>query len=64
MYIKLVLEYLESINTGGIPTILSSLERVISTELRQTEEDCKNEYMKYASQYFNVKNFPIDDEEL
>lgn len=29
MFLKLSLEYIESINSGGIPQVLTSLDRVI-----------------------------------
>ena len=46
MFLKISYEYIEAINNGGIPQILSSLERVISTEARKILEDLKNEYEK------------------
>jgi len=44
MFINLALEYIHAINTGGVPTILNSLERVISSEIRRVQEETKMEY--------------------
>jgi hypothetical protein len=30
MFVKLSLEYVEAINSGGVPQVLTSLERVIA----------------------------------
>jgi predicted transcriptional regulator with HTH domain len=44
MFLKLTLEYVEAINSGGIPQILTSLDRVIQQEARKVLEDLKNLY--------------------
>jgi hypothetical protein len=49
MFLKLTFEYLDAINNGGVPEILSSLERVISTEARKVIEDLKYEYDRMVS---------------
>lgn len=46
MFLKLAYEYIDAINNGGVPEILSSLERVISSETRKVIEDLKSEYDK------------------
>lgn len=46
MFLKLTFEYIEAINNGGVPQILTSVERVISSEIRKVMETCKAEYDK------------------
>ncbi len=57
MFLKLTYEYLQSINNGGVPEIMNSLERVISTEARKILEDLKSEYDKRVPHiFFNFFN--------
>ena len=46
MFLNLTCEYVEAINNGGIPQILTSIERVISSETRKIMENCNSEYEK------------------
>lgn len=46
MFLKLTYEYVDAINTGGIPQILTSIERVISSETRKIVETTKAIYEK------------------
>ena len=46
MFLKLSYEYVESINNGGVPQILTSIERVISSETRKIVETTKSYYDK------------------
>lgn len=57
MFLKLTFEYVEAINNGGVPQILTSVERVISSEIRKIMENCKAEYDKQVYImifYFNL----------
>lgn len=49
MFCNLTVEYLQAINTGGIPQILTSLERVISSEVRRIQEEVRTEFQKRAN---------------
>ena len=51
MFLKLTFEYLEAINNGGVPQILTSVERVISSEIRKIMETCKAEYDKQVQDF-------------
>ena len=64
MFINLALEYIHAINTGGVPTILNSLERVISSEIRRVQEETKMEYQRVISKEFPADKMPFDDVEM
>ncbi|EAS02056.2 amine-terminal domain guanylate-binding protein (macronuclear) [Tetrahymena thermophila SB210] len=64
MFLGLVQEYLQSINTGGIPTILNSLESVISQQVRKEFEDARAEYLRRVNLVFSVDKLPIDEEKF
>ena len=42
MFLKITLEYVDTINNGGIPQILTSLDRVILQEVRNIVEELKS----------------------
>ncbi|KAL4491464.1 hypothetical protein ABPG72_008120 [Tetrahymena utriculariae] len=64
MFMGLVIEYLQAINSGGVPTILNSLESVISSQIRKVYEEARGEYMKQVNQEFSVDKLPLDDEKF
>lgn len=64
MFLKLTLEYVEAINSGGIPQILTSLERVIQQEARKITEDMKNLYLHKINDLLSKTKGPYEDEEL
>ena len=49
MLLNLAQCYVESINKGGVPEILTSLERVINNESKKIYESTVKEYMKLVS---------------
>lgn len=44
LYLNLVREYVDAINGGRVPEILTSLERVLESEARQVTEGLMNSY--------------------
>lgn len=64
MFLKLTCEYVEAINNGGIPQILTSIERVISTEIRKIVETTQSFYYKKVNEQLNENQMPFDVEEL
>lgn len=64
MFLKLTCEYLEAINNGGIPQILTSIERVISTETRKIVETAQAFYDKRVKEQMNENQMPFDSEDL
>jgi hypothetical protein len=45
IYLNLVREYLDAINHGKVPEVLTSLERVLESEARQITESLKTGYL-------------------
>lgn len=45
MLLNLTKNYLQAINTGGVPQILTSMERVISSEMKRIFDTLVKEYM-------------------
>lgn len=56
MFLKLTYEYVDAINNGGVPQILTSIERVISSETRKIVETTKAFYEKKVKITL-IKNF-------
>lgn len=52
MFLNLTLEYLDSINSGGIPMISNSLDRVRQTEVRRITEDLRKNYKIQVQKMF------------
>ncbi|EGR28299.1 hypothetical protein IMG5_179190 [Ichthyophthirius multifiliis] len=64
MLMGLVMEYLQAINTGGIPNIMNSLEAVVSSQVRREHEEARSQYLQNVSQAFSPEKLPIDEEIL
>ncbi|CAK55991.1 unnamed protein product (macronuclear) [Paramecium tetraurelia] len=64
MFLKLSLEYVDAINSGGIPQILTSLDRVIQQEARNLLEELKSQYSKKYQDALQKMKPPFEDEEL
>jgi chromosome segregation ATPase len=64
MLLNLIYEYVDAINTGGVPQILTSLERVISAELRKISDDLLIEYHEKSGEFWEMDKMPFDEEEI
>ncbi|KAM3144212.1 hypothetical protein pb186bvf_003674 [Paramecium bursaria] len=64
MFLKITLEYVDTINNGGIPQILTSLDRVILQEVRNIVEELKSQYVKKMQEILSKLKPPYEDEEL
>ena len=49
MLLNLLKNYLQAINTGGVPQILTSMERVISSEMKRVFDGLVKEYMSLVT---------------
>ena len=61
---KLTCEYLEAINTGGIPTIMGSMERLMLTEVRRVQEEIRHGFYKKINEDFSEDKLPLEEEEF
>lgn len=61
---KLSIEYVEALNSGGIPQILTSLDRVIQQEARNLLEELKRGYSKMFADGLSKMKAPYDEEEV
>lgn len=59
IYLNLIREYLDALNHGKVPAVLTSLERVLESECRQTTEGLANNYRETMNKNFNDK--PLDE---
>ena len=65
MFVKLTLEYVEAINSGGVPQVLTSLDRVMQQEARSLLEDLKSLYTQRLGELLQQKGkAPWDDDEM
>mmetsp|Transcript_5795 Transcript_5795/g.5004 ORF Transcript_5795/g.5004 Transcript_5795/m.5004 type:complete len:109 (-) Transcript_5795:346-672(-) len=64
MLLNLAQCYVESINKGGVPEILTSLERVINNESKKIYESTVKEYMKLAEEKISDKSLPMPEDEI
>jgi len=64
MLLNLTKNYLQAINTGGVPQILTSMERVISSEMKRIFDTLVKEYMTMLEETFNERNLPMPEDEL
>jgi len=58
------MEYLDAINSGGVPTISSSIERVISTEIRKVVEEVREEFYKILNEKLGNDKMPMEDDDF
>ncbi len=61
MFIALTYQYLESINGGKMPEILTSLERVIVTESRKVIESLQASYSESMAECMRDDKLPLDE---
>ena len=64
MFLNLTLEYLDSINSGGIPMISNSLDRVRQTEVRRITEDLRKNYKIQVQKMFPQEQMPFQEEDM
>jgi len=64
MLLNLTKNYLQAINTGGVPQIVTSMERVISSEMKRIFDTLVKEYMSMLEEAFNERNLPMPEDEL
>jgi hypothetical protein len=64
MLLNLTKNYLQAINTGGVPQILTSMERVISSEMKRIFDTLVKEYMSMMEETFNERTLPMPEDEL
>lgn len=55
---------MNAINTGGVPTILNSLESVINGQIRKEFEEARGEYLRRVNLVFSVDKLPMDEEKF
>lgn len=58
MLLNLTFEYIDAINTGGVPTIASSLERVISSEVRRFTEAASIQFKELVEEFLSEEAMP------
>eukprot|EP01017_Pseudomicrothorax_dubius_P046285 TRINITY_DN8127_c0_g1_i3.p1 TRINITY_DN8127_c0_g1~~TRINITY_DN8127_c0_g1_i3.p1 ORF type:complete len:697 (+),score=185.74 TRINITY_DN8127_c0_g1_i3:205-2295(+) len=64
MFLHLVLEYISSINSGGVPVILSSFERVMASEARRIFDELTNEFTERSAAELSETNLPMEQDDL
>lgn len=64
IYLNLVREYIEAINTGKVPEILTSLERVLQSQARTITEEMRKKYNEAMGKVFNESEGPVDESYL
>ena len=55
MFLSLAFEYTQAINEGYIPEILTSLERIISAEIRKITDDTLREYHEKVNKFITFQ---------
>ena len=61
IYLNLAYEYVNAMNSGGIPKIMNSLERVIASEVRKICENYKAIYKNAMDEIMKKDKLPLDE---
>ena len=60
IYLNLVYEYVNAMNSGGIPKIMTSLESVISAEIRKVCDNYKSTYRQAMDDFTKADKMAMD----
>mmetsp|Transcript_15240 Transcript_15240/g.16955 ORF Transcript_15240/g.16955 Transcript_15240/m.16955 type:complete len:887 (-) Transcript_15240:55-2715(-) len=64
MLLGFIIEYLDAINSGGVPTILSTLDRLVAVELKNLISELVAKYTHEMGEYLDETKMPFDEEDL
>jgi len=64
MFLNLTNSYVQALNSGGVPQILTSMERVVSSEMKKIYDNLAKEYTSIVEDVFHESKLPIPEDEL
>lgn len=60
MYLSLILEYVNTMNSGRVPAILNTFERIYENEMKAIQKKMTEKFEQGVKKYIEVDKFPVN----